>query len=153
MRITCCALGALFLTAVAGTAFAEPAQVGSIIVEQAWARATTPSAKTGATYLTVRNTGAQPDRIVSMEAPVAGHAMAHQTKEEGGVSRMSEAGPLGIPPGGAMVMKPGGTHIMLMDLKGGLKSGQEFPLTITFEKAGTVQVPVKVGTPGAMGPG
>ena len=49
-------------------------------------------------------------------------------------------------------MKPGGTHIMLMDLKGGLKVGQEFPLTIAFEKAGTVEVPVKVGKPGAMGP-
>lgn len=152
MRATYRALAALLLTASAGTAIAEPARVGSIVVEQAWARATTPSASTGATYLTVRNTGALPDRIVSMEAPVAGHAMAHQSKEEDGVARMTEAGPLGIPAEGALEMKPGGTHIMLMGLKGGLKPGQEFPLTVTFEKAGTVQVPVKVGSPGAMGP-
>jgi periplasmic copper chaperone A len=65
---------------------------------------------------------------------------------------MSEAGPLNVPPGGTLEMKPSGMHIMLMDLKGGLKLGQQFPLTITFEKAGTVEVPVKVGKPGAMGP-
>ena len=74
--------------------------------------------------------------------------MAHETRQEGDVSRMSEAGPLTIPPGGTLAMKPGGLHIMLMDLKGGLKVGQEFPLTIAFEKAGKV----KVGKPGAMGP-
>jgi periplasmic copper chaperone A len=78
--------------------------------------------------------------------------MAHETRQEGDVSRMSEAGPLSVPPGGTLTMKPGGTHIMLMDLKGGLKVGQEFPLTIAFEKAETVAVPVKVAKPGAMGP-
>jgi periplasmic copper chaperone A len=134
------------------SAHAETARVGDIVIEQAWARATTPSAKTGATYLAIRNSGSQPDRILSMEAPVMSHAVAHQTRQEGNVSRMSEAGPLSVPPGGTLEMKPGGTHIMLMDLKDGLKLGQQFPLTITFEKAGTVGVPVKVGKPGAMGP-
>ncbi|KAA0686107.1 MULTISPECIES: copper chaperone PCu(A)C [Azospirillum] len=131
---------------------ADPIRAGDIVVEQAWARATAPAAKTGAAYLTIRNAGTQPDRIASMAAPVAGHVMAHQTKQEGDVLRMHEAGPLALPPGGALDMKPGGTHVMLMDLKGGLKPGQEFPLTVTFEKAGAVQVPVKVGKPGAMGP-
>lgn len=65
---------------------------------------------------------------------------------------MPETGPLTIPPGGVLAMKPGGTQVMLMDLKDGLKPGQEFPLTVTFEKGGTVQVPVKVGGPAAMGP-
>ena len=143
--------GALLAVAV-GVANAEPIHVGGIVVEQAWARATTPSAKTGGAYLTVRNTGAQPDRIVSMAAPVAGHAMAHETLQEGDISRMGEAGPLDVPPVGALEMKPGGMHIMLMDLKGGLKLGQEFPLTVTFERAGRVEVPVRVGRPGAMGP-
>ena len=50
-----------------------------------------PSAKAGATYLTITNKGSQPDRIVSLEAPIAGHAMAHETRQEGDVSRMSEA--------------------------------------------------------------
>ncbi|GEO42951.1 hypothetical protein SAE02_70990 [Skermanella aerolata] len=131
---------------------AKTARVGDIVIEQAWARATTPSAKTGATYLVVRNSGSEPDSIPSLETPVASHTVAHQTRQEGSVSRMSEASPLNVPPGGALEMKPGGTHIMLMDLKSGLKLGQQFPLTITFEKAGKVEVPVKVGKPGALGP-
>lgn len=147
-------LSAIAVSATMITPVAHAAEVtaGALVVEQAWARATTPSAKTGATYLAVRNTGSEPDSILSMETPVAGHAVAHQTRQEGDVSRMSEAGPLSVPPGGALEMKPGGTHIMLMDLKGGLKVGQQFPLTITFEKAGQVEVPVRVGKPGAMGP-
>jgi hypothetical protein len=87
-----------------------------------------------------------------VETPVAGQAVAHQTRLEGDVSRMSEVGPLSVPLDGALEMKPGGTHYMLMDLKGGLNVGQQFPLTITFEKAGKVEVPGKVGKPGAMGP-
>ncbi|EWY42475.1 copper(I)-binding protein [Skermanella stibiiresistens SB22] len=143
---------AALVLAFVASAHAEMAKVGDLVIEQAWARATTPSAKTGATYLSVRNTGPESDSILSMETPVASHAMAHQTRQENDVSRMSEAGPLSVPPGGALEMKPGGTHIMLMDLGGGLRLGQQFPLTITFEKAGKVEIPVKVGKPGAMGP-
>ena len=143
---------AVSVTMITPMAYAAEITASALVVEQAWARATTPSTKTGATYLTVRNTGSEPDSILSMETPVAGQALAHQTRLEGDVSRMSEAGPLSVPLGGALEMKPGGTHIMLMDLKGGLKLGQQFPLTITFEKAGKVEVPVKVGKPGAMGP-
>lgn len=131
---------------------ADPVRVGDLAVEQAWARATAPSAKTGAVYLTVRNTGTQPDRIVSVETPVAGHAEAHETRQEGDVLRMRETGPLAVPPGGALEMRPGGTHVMLMDLRNGLEVGQEFPLTIVFERNGTADVPVRVGKPGAMRP-
>ncbi|WP_431854737.1 copper chaperone PCu(A)C [Azospirillum sp.] len=137
---------------VSAPATAGPVRAGDISVDQGWARATPPGAKNGAAYLIVRNGGSQPDRIVSFAAPVAGHAMAHETTQENDILRMHEAGPLVVPPGGTLEMKPGGKHVMLMDLKGSLGPGQEFPLTLTFEKAGAVQVPVKVGKPGAMGP-
>src|SRR3546814_17548027 len=78
--------------------------------------------------------------------------MAHETRQEGDVLRMRETGPLTVPPGGTLEMKPGGTHIMLMDLKGGLKVEQEFPLTIVVAGRGTDEVAVRVGKPGAMGP-
>lgn len=146
------AAGAIALALLASVpANAEPVRAGDIIVEQAWARATVPSAKTGAVYLTIRNGGTQADRVAAITAPVAGHAMGHETRRDGDVMKMQKA-PLTVPPGGALEMKPGGTHIMLMDLVGALKPGQEFPLTVTFEKAGAVQVPVTVGKPGAMGP-
>ncbi|WP_448190291.1 copper chaperone PCu(A)C [Azospirillum sp. sgz301742] len=151
MRTKHLALAALWV-ALPGAAGADAIRSSDLVVEQAWARATPASAPTGAAYLTIRNTGQQPDRITAMQAPVAGHVMAHETKQEGDVLKMQEAGPLALRPGGIVEMKPGGTHIMLMGLKGGLKPGQEFPLAVTFERAGTVQVPVKVGKPGAMNP-
>ncbi|MGF7213349.1 hypothetical protein GGE65_007989 [Skermanella aerolata] len=113
---------AVSVTMITPMAYAAEITASALVVEQAWARATTPSAKTGATYLTVRNTGSEPDSILPMETPVAGQAVAHQTRLEGDVSRMSEFGPLSVPLGGALEMKPGGTHIMLMDLKGGAEA-------------------------------
>ncbi|MGA1860297.1 copper chaperone PCu(A)C [Azospirillum sp. 11R-A] len=139
----------LSLTGLAGAA---PVSVGDLSVERAWARATIPSAKTGAVYFTIRNTGARPDRILALETTVAGHAMPHQTMQEGDVSRMVEENSLSVPAAGVLELKPGGTHIMLMDLKGGLNPGQSFILSVTFEQAGTVSVPVTVGRAGAMGP-
>lgn len=59
-------------------------------------------------------------------------------QEEGTVETVSSSSPA--------------AHIMLSDLSSGLKAGQRFPLTVTFEKAGIVEIPVKVGKPAAMGP-
>lgn len=139
--------------AAAWPAMAEPARTGAITIEQAWARATTPGAKTGAAYLVIRNDASQPERIVSLAAPVAGQAMTHETKRQGDIHTMTENTAPTVPARGSLTMEPGGLHVMLMDLKSGLKPGQEFPLTVTFERSGAVQVPVKVGGPGAMGPG
>ncbi len=151
MKLRCAASAIALGMFVSAPVAAEPVRAGDITVEQAWARATIPSAKTGAVYLTIRNGGAQEDRVASIAAPVAGHAAGHETRRDGDVLKMQETA-LAVPPGGVLEMKPGGTHVMLMDLQGALKPGQEFPLTLTFEKAGTVQVPVTVGKPGAMGP-
>ncbi|GEO42806.1 hypothetical protein SAE02_69540 [Skermanella aerolata] len=130
------------------SALADPIQVGDLVVDQVWARATIPSAKSGVAYLTVRNTGSQADRIISLQAPVAGEvmAMSHGTRKPGEVEGLA------VPAGGSLEFKPGGTHIMLSELSSGLKVGQQFPLTVTFEKAGIVEIPVKVGKPAAMGP-
>lgn len=149
---TACAVLLSLISAVASSTAAEPVRVGDLSIERAWARATIPSAKTAAVYLTVRNAGDRPDRIVSLETAVAGHAMPHETKQEGDVARMVESDGPGIPAAGVLDMKPGGTHVMLMDLKGGLTPGQSFALTVTFERAGPVTVPVAVGRAGAMGP-
>ncbi|MEO3432339.1 copper chaperone PCu(A)C [Inquilinus sp. CAU 1745] len=143
----------LAILALTVTAHAtEPVSVGDLIVEHAWARATPPSAPTGAVYLTIANNGSEADQIVAIETPVAGYAMAHTTEIQDGVSRMREARPLEIAPGATLEMKPGGTHVMLMDLTTDLEAGDEITVTITFDKAGTVEVPVEVGAIGAMGP-
>ena len=150
MRAQVTALAALFLT-LGAVALAQDRPAG-IEVEQAWARATPGSVKTGAAYFTVVNKGAAPDRLLSVSAPVAEAASLHETKMEGGIMKMRALGPVAIAPGGTLQLKPSGDHLMLEGLKRPLKEGEHFPLTLTFEKAGVREIEVMVGKVGAMGP-
>ncbi|HTZ79963.1 MAG TPA: copper chaperone PCu(A)C [Stellaceae bacterium] len=143
-------LAAFFL--LTGVSLAA-AQTSGIEVQKAWARATPGGAKTAAVYLTLINKGNAPDRLVSVSTPAAGMADVHTTVTENGVMKMRPTGPLEVKPGTPTVFKPGGYHIMLMDLKGPLVAGQKIALSLTFEKAGKMDVTATVEKAGAMGPG
>jgi copper(I)-binding protein len=130
-----------------------PAQTDQIAVEQAFARATPAGAKTGAVYMTILNHGATADRLAAASTPVAGHAELHETISEDGVMKMRPVDGIPIDPSGKAVLKPGGMHLMLLDLKAPLKLGDTFPVTLVFDRAGKVTVTVKVEKPGAMGTG
>lgn len=127
------------------------AQAPAVKAEQAWARPSAGVGGNGAVYLTLTAQGA-PDRLTGVNTPIAGMAMLHQTTTEGGVSRMREVDSLALAPGQAVTLRPGGTHIMLMDLKQKLKPGDSFPLTLSFDKAPAASVTVSVLKPGARGP-
>lgn len=135
--------------AVAG--FSALAQSGPIEIPHAWARATAATAKTGAAYLTIANKGASDDRLVAVAAPVAAKAELHVTSMDNGVMKMRPLDGVEVKAGGHAELKPGGMHIMLVGLTAPLKAGQKFPLTLTFEKAGKVEVMVTVEKAGAMG--
>ncbi len=143
MKLTHIALALATLLALAAPGAAQAPQ-GSIRVDGAWARSTPPGAKTAAAYLTVVNTGHEPDRLVGASTPVAGMADIHRTTDENGVMKMRPAGPLDVKPGTPVVLSPAGLHVMMMDLKSPLTDGQDVPLTLVFEKAGKVQVNVHV---------
>ena len=138
---------ALALSLAAGGVLAQ--QKGGIEVERAWARAT--AGDTGAAYFRVVNKGTSPDRLMAASTPVAESASLHQSKVQNGVMMMRPLGPLAVEPGKSAELKPGADHLMLMGLKHPLKQGETFPLTLRFEKAGDVQVTVKVEGVGAMG--
>jgi copper(I)-binding protein len=122
---------------------------GSIAVENAWARATPPMAKTGAVYFTIVDHGA-PDKLVAAATPVAGMAHLHETTMAGNVMQMRPIEGLDV--ADKVTLAPGGTHLMLTDLKQPLKQGDSFPLTLTFQHAGTVHTVVSVAGIGAGGP-
>ena len=124
-----------------------------LVIEDAWARATPGGAKVAGGYVRVRNTGAEPDRLVGTAIPISGRGEVHEMSMDGGVMRMRplENG-LAIPPGAVVELKPGGLHLMFMDLSGGLKEGQSVKGSLTFERAGTVPVEFRVGGIGAQGP-
>jgi copper(I)-binding protein len=147
-------LTAVALTIAAAVSLARGAEViaGDIAVTEAWARATPPAATTGAAYLTIENRGTADDRLVGASSPAAGIVTIHETLEEGGVAKMRPLKKPRLPVGGALEMSPGGTHLMVMDLKQPLTEGAHLPLTLIFERAGPVTVDATVGPIGAAAP-
>ena len=129
---------------------AAQAQTGQLEVAGAWARATPAKAETGIAYLTIRSPTA--DRLVSVSSPAAKKVELNSMEMSGMVMKMRPLASLDIPAGQPVTLKPGGDHVMLTGLNGPLREGQSFPLTLTFEKAGTREVTVAIEKPGASGP-
>src|SRR5713101_9875046 len=141
------------LLLVLGFAVQAPAQTteqSTMIVDHPWARATPAGAKTGAVYVTLINHGSTGDRLLGATTPVADKVQFHSASEDNGVSRMREMRTVEVAPGARVSFNPGGMHIMVVGLNQPLKEGQSFPLTLTFEKAGTEDVSVPVAKVGAM---
>jgi periplasmic copper chaperone A len=136
----------LSLSAIAlvATLLAMPAIADPISVEKAWARASIGTTGASAAYLTIHNTSQEPDRLVSTTTPVAERAMLHGHDMSGGTARMRAVEAIEIGAGESVELKPGGLHVMLMGLKTPIVEGAHFPLTLTFEHAGTVEVHVHV---------
>lgn len=124
----------------------------AIAVERPWARATVLPSRPAVAYLTIVNRGAAADRLVAVASPVAGHVMIHESRVQDGIARMTTEAALRIEPGARVELKPGGLHLMLMDLRQPLRRGESFELTLRFETAGEVVVAVPVAAAGAMGP-
>jgi copper(I)-binding protein len=140
-----CLLAALTIAlGVCVPAQAASPQNGSIMVEHVWARATPKGAPNAAVYLTLVNRGSETDRLIGASSPVADNIQFHEERDENGVSKMLALQAIDLAPGATVVLKPSGLHLMLrIDQR--LKQGETFPLTLTFEEAGPIEVTVKVG--------
>ncbi len=138
------ALSIAFAAAIglsAGTAFAEDARIGPIEIIHPWSRATPKGASVGAGYVTIRNTGAAPDRLVGGTIAAADGLEIHEMKMDGGVMRMREVqGGLEIKPGETVTLKPAGFHFMFVGLKAPLEKGKPIRGTLRFQHAGNVEV-------------
>lgn len=148
---------ALKLAAASGPAAASSVKVGDLTLTAPWTRATPGGAKVAGGYVTITNTGASADRLISGTFTQAGRVEIHEMAMKDGVMVMRPlADGLEIPAGGTVTLAPGGFHIMFMDLKQPLKEGETVSGTLTFQKAGTVNVTFDVrgigagaGTPAA----
>jgi periplasmic copper chaperone A len=146
--------GAAVLLASTFAAEAAEVKAGDLVITQAWSRATPGGAKVAGGYLTIENKGSAPDRLIGGSAAIAGKFEVHEMKMDEGVMTMRPLDKgLEIAPGKTVKLAPGGYHVMLMDLKGALKQGEKVPVTLQFEKAGTVQVTLDVEAVGAQAPG
>jgi copper(I)-binding protein len=147
------ALLALFVTLAGPRAvLAHEFKVGDLEIEHPWSRATPAGATVAGGYFTIINGGSAPDRLLSISSDVSEKAELHEMGVKDGVMTMRPvAGGLEVPAGGKVALSPGGYHLMFIGLKRQPKQGEKFAATLTFEKAGTVDVEFAVEGMGATG--
>jgi len=133
-------------------AFAASPALAQVSVDQPWMRATAPGAKVAGGFMTIQNMGAAPDRLVGAASPVAERVELHVHVHESGVMKMQQMQGFDVPAKGQFVLKPGGAHLMFVNIKRQINEGEKIPVTLRFEKAGELKVDYAVGGLGAMGP-
>ena len=136
-------IAAVFTTVCAVSAWAQ-----SVTVTDAWARATVQGQKATGAFMKI--TSKDNAKLIAVSSPVAGVAEIHEMKMEKDVMKMAALpNGLDLPAGKAVELKPGGYHVMLMDLKAPLAKDATVPLTLTLQDAkgvkSTVELKVLVG--------
>lgn len=143
-------LAAAMLTLTSVVALAHDYTLGSLKIDHPWTRATPGGAKVAGGYLTVQNNGSAPDRLIGGASEIAGRVEIHEMAVKDGIMTMRPLDKgLEVKPGEKAELKPGGYHIMFMELKRLLKEGERVKGTLQFEKAGTVAVEFAVQGVGA----
>lgn len=130
---------------VSALAHSHEYKLGELKIGHPSARPTAAPGQPGGAYVTLENAGKAADKLVAASSPIATSVQIHSMSMDGNIMRMREVTNIELPAGAKLAMKPGdGYHLMLLGLKQPLKAGDKFPLTLTFEKAGKVEVSVWV---------
>lgn len=144
------------LAGVCALALSTPA-LADIVIRDAYARSSGPTAMAGAAFMVIENTGAEDDRLVSAASDKAARVELHTHKDMGeGVMRMMQVEEgFAIPAGGMHELMRGGDHVMFMGLTSPMLQGETVTVTLTFEKAGemVVEIPVDLARMPGPGPG
>jgi copper(I)-binding protein len=130
-------------------AVAHDFRAGAIVIDHPYAPPTPGGATTGAVYFrTLKNTGREPDRLLSASSPAATVVELHRSTIENDVMKMRQLPALDLPPGASLKVRHGGEiHLMLIGLKAPLKNGDRFPVRLKFERAGEREIVVHVQQP------
>jgi periplasmic copper chaperone A len=126
-------------------ALAHDYKLGNLDIKHPWAKATLPGQPVAGGFMKITNNGSEPDRLLKVTSGVSNMIQVHEMKVEDGVMKMGELPDgLEIAPGATVELKPGGLHVMFMGIKAPFKEGESVKATLTFEKAGTIEVEFKV---------
>lgn len=133
-------------------AAAAPVKFGNLELDGAFTKAMLPGQPVGGGFVTIRNTGSEDDMLVSASSSIAAGVELHEMAMQGDVMKMRKLDS-GIPvaAGATVELKPGGLHMMFMQVKTPFKEGDSVPVTLTFEKAGTVDIVLPVQAAGPAG--
>ncbi len=129
---------------------AQDYSAGAIKIGKVWTREIPGGAKVAAGFMTITNTGKEPDTLIGGSIAFAGKTEVHEMSMDRGMMKMRRLDPgLIIKPGETVVLKPGSFHVMFLDVAQGPKRGTPVKGTLIFEKAGRVQVEYAVAPVGA----
>lgn len=121
----------------------------NLIISHPWSRATAPSQKVGVVFMEISSKTGKPDRLIGGSTPDAEKVEIHNHVKDGDVMRMRRVDGVDVPANGSIKLEPGGYHVMLLGLKTPLFEETVIPLTLIFEKAGTVEIEAVVEAAGA----
>ncbi|MBU3557256.1 copper chaperone PCu(A)C [Polynucleobacter sp. Ross1-W9] len=151
--VTTLAVAAMALSGVSWAQnVSKTVTTNAIKIEDAYTRATVPGQQVAGGFMKIENKGAA-DQLISASSPVAGEVQLHEMAMDGNVMKMRQVKDIAVPAGGAVELKPGGLHLMFMNIKAPLTAGESVPVKLKFAKAGEVEVKMPVnamGNPGAM---
>jgi copper(I)-binding protein len=132
--------------AIAMLALAAMPVMAQVTVSDAWIRGTVAGQKSTGAFMQLKSS--TDTALVGVASAVAKSAELHETKSDGGMMRMRPMDALELPAGKLVELKPGGYHVMLLDLSETLRTGSTVPLTLTFQgrdgSRTTVSVPAEV---------
>jgi uncharacterized protein YcnI/copper(I)-binding protein len=124
------------------------AKAGDLNISGGYVRAMLPGQPVGGGYLTIHNGGTAAERLVTVTSPAAGKVEMHEMKMDNNVMQMREVkGGIAIPPGATVTLAPSGLHLMFKQVKTPFKQGGTVPVTLTFEKAGAIDLVLPVTSP------
>ncbi|MDQ7260362.1 copper chaperone PCu(A)C [Paracoccus sp. PS-1] len=118
------------------------AMAQDLVLRDGYARAANP--RSAAAFMVIQNRGAAPCTLSAVASDAAERVALHTHREESGVMRMAEAGPIEIPAGGSHPLARGGDHVMLMGLKRPLQDGDTLVLMLDFGGCGTIDARLPV---------
>jgi hypothetical protein len=121
------------ILALLGLAFSVSALADTVKIDNAWVRATVPGQKVAGGFMDL--TADADMKLVGGSSPVSNTLELHMMKMEGGVMVMRHLPEIALPKGKTVNLKPGGLHIMFIDLKQPIKEGDTVPVTLTVRNA------------------
>lgn len=139
-------LNSVFILSTA--VYAQTAKVGGLQIDNAYTRATAPGQQVAGGFMKIENKGPA-DQLISASSPAAGEVQLHEMTMEGNIMKMRQLKDIPVPASSAVELKPGGLHLMFMNIKAPLNAGETVPVKLKFAKAGEVEVKFPVNAMGA----
>lgn len=143
---------ALLAAGLAVSAGAWAAAADDVTVQEPYVRLAPPNAPATGAFMVIRNNGGQDVKVVKADNPASRATELHAHLNDNGVMRMRPVADIDIKAKGEVALKPGGLHIMMIDLKAPLKEGELVPITLGFADGSSKKVEARVVRPGAAMP-